>query len=257
MLINTRNFFLYLLCVGFLVIAIVTTISKSDNGERVSQNSPAFITTDISEYGVEISEKEKIDREANLISLRNKIASSDKSQFISAPKTVSEEVKEEVVLTSGKKAGEDKCSGYESPKSFSIPPGVEFEVVEGARIAYREVPVVSFSTTTQTSEYEKEVFLQLPLRTFPMTVQNCLPYDVVGVALDGSPIRNNEVGVYSIFGSDTLIGYALDGFSIYGKNDNVKLDACGGATVGGQYRYYLAKDASVILNCFSGVPIKI
>jgi hypothetical protein len=61
------------------------------------------------------------------------------------------------------------------------------------------------------------VVLQLPLPFGPQG-KTCLSYDVVGVALDGSLIRNNEHSLYQVFGSETLIGYALDGFPIYGLN---------------------------------------
>ena len=83
----------------------------------------------------------------------------------------------------------------------------------------------------------------------------CLYSDVVGIAQDGSLIRNNEVGLYSVFGSDTLIGYALDGFPIYGKIKESG-DKCGGSVVNGQYRYSLSDQREFILNCFSAPPVR-
>ncbi|MEZ4195225.1 MAG: hypothetical protein R3B53_02395 [Candidatus Paceibacterota bacterium] len=80
---------------------------------------------------------------------------------------------------------------------------------------------------------------------------------MVGIAKDGSAIRNQDVALYSIFGQETLVGYALDGFQIFGQNNSVPLDECGGAMVNNEYRYYLSKERQTVLNCYSGVPIKI
>jgi hypothetical protein len=76
----------------------------------------------------------------------------------------------------------------------------------------------------------------------------------VGVAKDGSLIRNNEARLYGIFGEQTLVGYALDGFPIYGISESV-VDACGGVSVAGQYRYQLSVERENIINCFAAKPI--
>ena len=79
---------------------------------------------------------------------------------------------------------------------------------------------------------------------------------MVGVALDGSLIRNTEYPVYAIFGSESLIGYALDGFPMYGLSTDV-VDQCGGKSVDGQYGYYLRPDQTVVLDCFFGKPVSL
>ena len=104
---------------------------------------------------------------------------------------------------------------------------------------------------------ETEVVIQLPLRSVPLGTASCLPTDVVGIAKDGSLIRNSEVTLYAVFGADTLIGYALDGFPIYGARSGVALDECGGTGAIGQYRYYLEAERGYILNCFASEPISI
>jgi hypothetical protein len=98
--------------------------------------------------------------------------------------------------------------------------------------------------------------LQLPTRTTPSTNPTCLASDVIGIATDGSLIRNNEVGLYGIFGADTLIGYALDGFPIYGAGVGA-VDACGGVVVSGVYRYQIQLKNETIINCFAGTPVSL
>ena len=85
---------------------------------------------------------------------------------------------------------------------------------------------------------------------------NRAPSDVIGIALDGSLIKNNEYSLYSIFREETLIGYALDGFPIYGQSE-VSTDECGGILADNQYRYYLSKERKAVLYCYSGTPVEI
>ncbi len=84
----------------------------------------------------------------------------------------------------------------------------------------------------------------------------CLPSDVIGIAKDGSLIRNNEVSLYKIFSSDTLIGYALDGWPIYGLSSGINSGSCGESKIAGGYVYYLSDDRETVLNCFISTPVK-
>ena len=103
---------------------------------------------------------------------------------------------------------------------------------------------------------EKDILVQLPVRSAPLSDTRCLKQDVVGIATDGSLIRNTEVGLYGIFGPDTLIGYALDGFPIYGSGRN-NTDMCGGYMSPTGYRYQLSADQETMIYCFSGIPVSL
>jgi hypothetical protein len=139
-------------------------------------------------------------------------------------------------------------------------PGVSFKEVAQQRVLYRSGPpvptVVGTSSSSTVLIPTEEVVLTLPLRLLPVANPSCIGSDVVGVATDGSFIRNDELSLYSIFDSGTLIGYALDGFPIYGTTDQLT-DRCGGAVVEGTYRYFVSPERETILSCFSGVPLKL
>lgn len=262
---RTRDFLLYLLSFAFLVIAIFVTIAKDihlDNNNAASVVS-APSDSEVVKYPVTTEEEPVMDRAGHLAALRSKIAEFKETMVSPAtpaepePLPVNETTVEEPVevLTDPL-----NCPGYQNFSKPWSPSGLNFSVVEGARLLYREVEVaVQVGTTSATTTPEtvtKEVVLQLPLQTYPGTTKSCLSGDVVGVALDGSLIKNNEQGLYSIFSAETLIGYALDGFPIYGQGE-LKTDECGGILVDGQYRYYLSSEREAVLYCYSGIPVEI
>jgi len=111
------------------------------------------------------------------------------------------------------------------------------------------------STTSSTTEtlVEKVVKLSLPIKFAPLGGQYCVASDIVGVTLGGSLLLNSEANLYKAFSSNTLIGYALDGFPVYGTGTSLT-DGCGGISVEGQYRYELSADRETIINCFSDRP---
>jgi hypothetical protein len=130
-------------------------------------------------------------------------------------------------------------------------------------LVYREhevlpEPVVDGASTTLTlvPTTEREVVLQLPHRLFATGANACLSTDIVGIALDGSLIRNSDYTAYRVFGSETLIGYALDGYAIYGTG-TFATDACGGSDVGGEYSYYLSPDREGVIGCFNATPVSL
>jgi hypothetical protein len=264
MLLNTRNFLLYALSVGFLVIAITVTVLQ----DRASESRTATLPTVFSAQAAAvftattIDHESTLDRKGKIASLRQKIA---EQGLTTSPKSDEDAVVEEAVVAAVIDLPEEPttlaCSDPIVTKPAWPVRGVKFEVVEGARIVYHDVlppPVeLSASGTATIASSTKAVLLQLPLHSVPLASKSCVPYDVIGVALDGSLIRNNEQAVYAIFGSESLIGYALDGFPLYGKNDEADLDFCGGLSVAGQYAYYLNSERSTMLDCFSGKPVNL
>jgi hypothetical protein len=251
---RTRDFILVLSTVVFLLVAIGVTLSAR-GGYSLLDLSLKTTSNEETSYPAVVYSPETQSREDRLASMRSKIAAGGELS-LSAPELVIDEAalnndSEVVVVDSGETAlvGLKQCSNYSAYSGAWSPQGVQFTVVEGARLVYRENQV-SGTTTSET----RDVLLQLPMYSIPAKNKtNCIPSDVIGIAQDGSLIRNSEAGMYQVFNDNTLIGYALDGFPIYGASQ-VATDVCGGAIVSGQYHYFLSKQRDTVLNCFAATP---
>jgi hypothetical protein len=262
MLFRTRDFLLFLLTTAFLVIGIASTIGIDLSVARQKASLISFGENSGEEviYQAFLSETPPDTRVSRISELKDKVAT-----FLSLNKIIVVEPEEIVVEEDGVEVTEEgtilTCQNYQKSNVFWSPNDLKFEIAEGARIVYRYVPpdvAVDVSTSTEiVNDFQmRDVVLQLSLRTSPSGKKNCLNTDVVGIALDGSLIRNTEQSLYGVFGETTLIGYALDGFPIYGLSAK-KADSCGGLVFEGEYRYYLSIDREGVLGCFSGEPTQI
>jgi hypothetical protein len=264
-MIRTRDFFLFLCTVFFLAAGIGATVVRDirPGSSQLGSAVVGFSAAEPVEREAEVITSPGIDRPSLLSKMREKLAASgitfgsasdDDEAAADEPAPVDEEPA--VVLEEPL-----HCSNYGEVSRLGFS-GARFKEVEGARLIYREGPSVTVTpdeTATGTAMLppvsSDEILLQLPLRTNPLPAPTCLPYDVVGIALDGSLMRNDEMALYSVFGGETLIGYALDGFPLYGVRDDVVTDTCGGVVVGGMYRYYLSSERETLISCFSGEPV--
>lgn len=149
-----------------------------------------------------------------------------------------------------------QCPHYRSFAGM-WPAPVVIEEHEGARLVIHRHPDIDDVSPMEESLLRGEILLQLPTMRQPVGQPSCVASDVVGVARDGSLIRNNEYQAYGFFGADTVVGYALDGFPIYGRNDVAQTDQCGGGMGVAGYGYILKSDRPAVLNCFSGRPVSI
>ncbi len=255
---RTRDFILIITATTFLLVAIGATILKQGQVETDSSKSVILAQVDDREHSAEVSVPESISREDRLASMRQKIAEGGKITVSAPQPAVQEEVVEAAVVAETNTV--QKCAGYRESSPLWQVDGVQFEVTEGVRIVFREVIEAKTqmigSSSVPTSETRREILAQLPVRTFKSPSSSCLPTNVVGIAQDGSLIRNDEAGLYGVFGSGTLVGYALDGYPIYGVSKVVG-DKCGGQVAGGQYGYYLSDKRDSVLNCFSALPISL
>lgn len=251
---RTRDFFLLSTIIAFLLLGIITTIDVKNNSGWLNN---LRLLDNNTEYKAVVPELKISDREQKLEEMRKKVAESDETKYlanlISAVDEESESILSDVETESGLI---NKCTNYIDVKPVWSPLGLKFEIVEGARIIYRE-SLVEAPVGGGENFSNREVVAQLPLRSVSSGVNKCLSSEVVGIALDGSLINNSDYTAYRIFGSETLIGYALDGFPIYGLNSEIKVDGCGGVNVDGQYRYFLAEGREGMIGCFSSEPISL
>lgn len=256
---RTRDFLLLFVTIVFLLTAIGATLLTRGGSEEQAAAVLMFVTDNPQEFTAELYQPEKLSREERLALMRQKIAESTEVSFLSPE--VDEFSEEETDPAEGVVVEEEVpvdivlCSNHQRYQGLWVPQGVQFREQEGARLVYRELPPLSVvDTDGSASEPQQEVLLQLPLRPTPLARPACLDSDVVGIAQDGSLIRNNEMGLYSVFGDSTLIGYARDGFPMYGVT-TTSTDVCGGAMVSGEYRYYLSEQRETVLNCFTAQPV--
>lgn len=262
-MLRTRDYFLLLLTIAFLVIGIGATVADSyrQGGLFDSSRPIEFVAETDVERTATIPDTHSTDRAGRLAILREKIATGGLLSLAPPPSAPidTSSTSESVTEVAPEDQVEQRCAGYRA-FAGSWPQNILFEEVEGVRIVYVEnvtssAPPVSASSTAPYIP-SREVLAELPVRSASLGAQNCIPSDVIGIARDGSLIRNNTVGVYAIFGSDTLVGYALDGFPIYGSGTSAT-DSCGGLTLGGQYRYQISADRQTIINCYSGVAVQL
>ena len=268
---RTRDFLLFITIVAFLLVGITTTVSR-DSSSGIEGLVYNFSTTSDESvtYEAVIPDSSTYDREGNMAALKAKIAKLGREQSIASSITEIEPEANTTTTTTDETVEEEGeeilnevqyCHNYAEVNPAWRTDGIKFEIMEGARIVYRELgsQVVSVTSSSEisTTINNRDALLQLPLRTQPVAVKNCIQTDIIGIALDGSLIRNDEYGLYSIFGANTLVGYALDGFPIYGNGGSLKTDSCGGKMVQGGYRYYLSTERDGVLGCYSGVPVRI
>lgn len=119
-----------------------------------------------------------------------------------------------------------------------------------------ELPAVS--STTASSTPPKTAALSKPLISFPQspvvnTTPSCVPGGVIGVTLNGSLMHNTDASFYKGYGAEYLIGYARDGFPIYGYYEGA-VDQCGGYVHANGYRYTISPDRAYVVGCFKGIP---
>jgi hypothetical protein len=260
-MIRTRDFLLFLIAVVFLVLAIGVEFINSISAQRINYEPRKFLAVDDTpeSYLAEVaSAPESVSRADKLANLRKILA--EQKTTISAPSptdtvepsTITTPVATSTIVTTDIQL----CNNYRPTFVPWTTEKIQNEEREGVRVFYSMEPTVS-NGTSSTPTLNETVMAVLPIRDTPLAKPNCIVGDVVGIALDGSLIRNNEQKLYGIFGENTQIGYALDGFPIYGSAPEIKTDSCGGIVVNGTYRYYISKERTGILGCFSGIPAKL
>jgi hypothetical protein len=255
-MVRTRDFVLFLLILAFLVLAIFGTELWH------SIRSTPILSSWWQQDQVEVDYSGEVPtvpdtRESRLATLRAKVA-----ERLQIGKTAEEETPVEattteptavvVATTTSVTVTEvTTCAGYRVQNVPWVPQSVLQENREGVRVYFeRGLPDPLASTTPE------NIRLVIPLRSWPSAKINCLPTDVIGVATDGSLMRNDELALYTVFGPSTVVGYSLDGFPIYGPSDT-PTDSCGGATVGGFYRYILDAERPGLITCFAALPVGI
>jgi len=252
---RTRDYAIMLAIIGTLLVAVVA-VGARNSVAKLLNGANVFSATSDSAVSAEVAEAKEPSKEDVLNDLKNKVAAYLKNNTEPETKAAVDATSTPTLPPAPAEADkvvEQRCGTYSRTGGGWDATDLKIDEVEGARIVYREGAVVA-STSDMTSS--RDVVLQLPLRSFSEGMQHCIGSDVIGIAKGGSLIRNSDVSAYKVFGGDTLVGYALDGYPIYGASGD-KTDVCGGRVVDGQYRYQIGADSKTIINCYAGTPVSI
>lgn len=254
---RTRDFLLMSMTIAFLLLGIIIT---TDVNKKSSWLNELSLVDSGTEYKAVLPEPTTDNREQILEEMRKKVANFDQTKYLAnLTSALPEEDKKEENIDDAEDqvVSINKCVNYTDFSPVWSPVGLKFEVVEGARIVYRESASQIVVADEQSHLSDREVVVQLPLRSVSSGLNKCLSSGIIGIALDGSLINNTDYTAYKIFSAETLVGYALDGFPIYGLNSEIHVDQCGGASTEGQYRYFLSEEREGMIGCFSSEPISL
>jgi hypothetical protein len=255
-MIRTRDFLLFLISVGFLIVMITAETARQFFGNRGEDipvvATPTFSDGALPDFSAEVAVRAGVDRQGNIERLREQLAS-----FLALPPTetilLAPPTAEAPIATSTTTEEEIPialsvallCGGYTSYVGPWPNESMTIEEQEGMRV---------ISVKNDEGAGGEEIVAALPIRTLGTPISpSCLPNDVVAVSKSGGLIRNNEASSYLAFPEHVLVGYTIDGFPLYGFTTQ-ETDYCGGMTVDDEYRYYLSASRETILNCFVAPP---
>lgn len=262
-MVRTKDLLIFVGILFFLALCIALTILGDIRFS--TQDTWMFFNTqkgDTTAFTAE-SPQTDINRESIIDRLRSALAQNDipvepspsvESVVVATATSTQEESTGDEVVTSGAQL----CTNYGNVDDLARTwplDGVVF-AVEGAtrNVLYTHVQDagvdINASTTQSNAAVSSKVLLSVPVSP-SVGGPSCLQNDVIGVTMAGALMFNSEASFYRGYGPEYLIGYARDGFPIYGYYEG-QLDTCGGYMHAQGYRYSISKDRSTVLNCFMG-----
>jgi hypothetical protein len=241
-----------------LLIAITSTVL--DGVTTPSVKTVTFNDADVTSNVEVTAPADTLDRQSVIERLRAKLR--DSSERIEPSASVEAPVVEEVVLEGG--TGLQKCL-YPDDALSMVPrwplSNVSLKAQEGARSVFLSETILIPSGTagSASSTQEEEVvttltsLIQLQATPVKLSQSVCVPSEVVGVTNGGILMFNSDVSSYRKIPENALIGYARDGFPIYGVYAGA-VDSCGGYDHPLGYRYTVSTERDYILGCYVATP---
>ena len=255
-MIRTRDLVLFVVSLVFLLSALSLTVVSDKQDISTGTQFSLQETVAVPVEGAEVSSVSQLDRASVIARLKEKIQNT--SLIITPqPSVVSDTEESTSTLTA---QTELQACTYPDDALAVVPKwplsGVQVIVQEGARLIVFEetatLPAQSGSST-QTAPTVRKTLLQMPLQPKKLAQSVCVPSEVIGVSLDGLLLFNRDMRFYRNVPEETRIGYARDGFPIYGVYEG-ETDACGGYEHPSGYRYVVSKDRDYVIGCFVASP---
>jgi hypothetical protein len=259
-MIRTRDLVIFVAVLLFLLLCIAITLVRDI--QFTSQGLPFDLgAQDGEESFTATGEKKEINREDIITRLRNALAQNDPAVEVSPSVEETTEITSEdldaVEAENDATAGVLMCGGDDAESLARSWPlsGVSFVTQESLRsVVHADVSAPPAQTTaTGTAAVASKTLIVLPLTAYPAASPSCLPSEVVGITTTGSLMYNNEASFYKGYGAEYLIGYARDGFPIYGYYQG-EVDACGGYVHASGYRYTVSPDREYLIGCYIATP---
>ena len=257
-MIRTRDLILYFLVVIFLLIGIGTTVLRHLSvAVEINDTDVQFVEGVAGKVTVNETDTTP-NRSETIARLKQKIMAGG-AELRAEPSSGEEDNEaKETEETVAAATSTSSCQSVPLSVDFTNWPeqGLELKVVEGVRVIIHsavESVAVGSSTTLGTST---KTLLTLPISRVRGDAEVCVDTPVVGITPALTLIKQTEASQYQNHGEFSLIGYALDGYPIYGliAGESV-LDACGGVVTPAGYQYHIRQAATEVLGCFAGNPV--
>lgn len=247
----------------FLAIAITLAIKIGPNGALKEGLVFFDLSKEASTTFIADKTEDQLNTEDTITRLRRLLAQND-TVIVPAPSVAdTDDAPENIGEASASSVTLKTCGGDDALFVSQQWPqeGVQLKVENGFRTVIQvktEVLQAQDSSTTSSSSVtttKSATTTLLQMRAYPVVLgsSNCIPSDVIGVTADGRLLMNQDTTLYQQRGPDDLIGYARDGFPIYGMYGGVT-DACGGYHHTQGYRYSIGKDRDFMIGCYVGIP---
>lgn len=264
-MIRSRDLLIFVGILFILGIGIVCTIALDSKSVFYKGLPDLLQLSDNATTSFEASADVKnISREDTIARLREELAKND------TVITPSASVEEVVSISTDTETDENvsavtlqRCGGADTTLSYTKtwPLTDVFVIVkDGTRTVVHISPqeqsgVDITATTTQATSTKVVIDTLLTMRAFPVVMGNtsCVDGEAIGVTTEGSLLFNTDAGSYKTLGENELVGYARDGFPIYGTYTG-DTDTCGGYLHPAGYRYTLQPERNFILGCYAGTP---
>ncbi len=252
-MIRTRDFLLFVVSFIFIVVGIGTTLFWQQNQEGVGEIKPVeFSNAEVITEGV--LNKSNEEKQSIIAYFKQKILAGEGDVPAGEPTftsvdDISEELPPPDVDTSLEEEESNCVSSINYDAVFRSWP----QVVTMVATDKRSVVVPETSTS---SDVTFRHILDMPISPNKLANSVCATGAVIGVTPEGRPLYNYQASEFQNAPAGTLVGYALDGFPIYGPNDYLEYDTCGGTSVGSYYQYRVRSGDSNILHCYYGTPVK-
>ena len=253
-MIRTRDIFIFVILLFILGVAIAWTVSRDIQWGLGSLSEIRFDPEGTPSSFEVIRDDIDRNRENFIEHLRSMLASND-IDIVPEPS-----VEEVVIETASSTESADEegsadllsCGGEDAQSAIRSWPlsGVTLETVGSVR-QVMHTPVSVGGSASTTAQAQPQILIQFPVVPQKTGSPSCVGSEIIGISVTGSLMYNNEASFYRGFGSEYLIGYARDGFPIYGYYEG-SVDSCGGYDHPSGYRYSVTPQSDHIIRCYSG-----